>query len=213
MTTVLELVMVDDHPVVRGGLKVLLEAEPDLRVVGEAGNGVDAIEMVLDLRPDLVLMDLQMPKMGGVEATRAILESWPAARILVLTTYDTDEAILTAVEAGAFGYLLKDADTDVLIDGVRRAAAGETVLAPPVARRLVDRVRQPEAMALSIRELEVLREVARGASNHDIAATLHIGQATVKTHLLHIYDKLAVNDRAAAVARAYQRRLLTPDDD
>lgn len=212
MTGGLRLVLVDDHPVVRGGLKLLLESEPDLRVVAEASDGVGAIDVVLEHRPDLVLMDLQMPKMGGVEATRSIVESWPDARILVLTTYDTDESIVTAVEAGASGYLLKDADTDVLIDGVRRAAAGETVLAPPVARRLVDRVRQPDAMALSARELEVLRQVARGASNAEIATTLFISSATVKTHLVHIYDKLGVSDRAAAVARAYQNRILTPDD-
>ena len=213
MTADVSLVLVDDHPLVRSGLRALLESEPDLRVVGEAGDGVEAIDVVLRVRPDLVLMDLQMPRMGGVASIRAILEAWPDARVLVLTTYDTDEAILTAVEAGASGYLLKDADTEVLADGVRRAAAGDTVLSPPVARRLVDRVRQPDALALSVRELEVLREVARGASNADIAARLHISAATVKTHLLHIYDKLAVNDRAAAVSRAYQRRLLTPDDD
>lgn len=212
MTTPLTLVMVDDHPVVRGGLKALLESEPDMQVIGEASNGDEAVDVVLDLRPDLVLMDLQMPGTGGVAATRTILEQWPEARILVLTTYETDEAIVSAVEAGASGYLLKDAATDVLADAVRRAAAGETVLAPPVARRLVERVRQPGAMALSTRELEVLREVARGASNSSIASTLHISQATVKTHLLHIYDKLAVNDRAAAVSKAYQHRLLTPDD-
>lgn len=212
MTGELSLVLVDDHPVVRGGLRVLLETEPDLRVVAEASHGVEAVEIVLQLRPDLVLMDLQMPTMGGVEATRAIVDAWPEARVLVLTTYDTDESIVTAVEAGASGYLLKDADTEVLIDGVRRAAAGEAVLAPPVAQRLVDRVRQPDAMALSVRELEVLRQVARGASNADIAATLFISPATVKTHLLHIYDKLSVSDRAAAVARAYQQRILTPDD-
>ena len=212
MTETLTLVMVDDHPVVRGGLKVLLEAEPDFRVVGEASNGAEAIDIVLDLRPDVVLMDLQMPGVGGVAATRSILDRWPEARILVLTTYETDEAIVTAVEAGASGYLLKDATTDVLVDAVRRAAAGEVVLAPPVARRLVERVRQPDAMALSTRELEVLREVARGGSNSSIAHTLHISQATVKTHLLHIYDKLAVNDRAAAVSKAYQHRLLTPDE-
>lgn len=212
MTGELSLVLVDDHPVVRGGLRVLLESEPGLKVVAEASHGVEAVEIVLQLRPDLVLMDLQMPTMGGVEATRAIVDAWPEARVLVLTTYDTDESIVTAVEAGASGYLLKDADTEVLIDGVRRAAAGEAVLAPPVAQRLVDRVRQPDAMALSVRELEVLRQVARGASNADIAATLFISPATVKTHLLHIYDKLSVSDRAAAVARAYQQRILTPDD-
>lgn len=206
------LVLADDHPVVRGGLRVLLSAEPDLTVIGEASTGEAAVDVVLDMRPDLVLMDLQMPGINGVEATRRILAAWPSAQVLMLTTYETDEAIVTAVEAGACGYLLKDADTDVLTDAVRRAAGGETVLAPPVAKRLVDRVRQPDAMALSARELEVLREVARGSANTVIAEALHISLATVKTHLLHIYDKLGVNDRAAAVAVAYRRQLLTPAD-
>ena len=202
------LVVVDDHPVVRQGLVALLGAEPDIDVVGQAPDGAQAVELVLELRPSVVVMDLRMPVMDGVAATTAIREAWPEAAVLVLTTYDTDEAIVRAVEAGASGYLLKDAPPEDLLDAIRRAAAGETVLAPPVAKRLVDRIREPDAVALSLRELEVLREVAGGNTNAGIADRLHISEATVKTHLLHIYDKLAVSDRAAAVAQGYERGLL-----
>ncbi len=202
------LVVVDDHPVVRQGLVALLGAEPDIEVVGEAADGTEAVQLVLALRPSAVIMDLRMPNMDGVAATTAIREAWPEAAVLVLTTYDTDEAIVRAVEAGASGYLLKDAPPEDLLDAIRRAAAGETVLAPPVAKRLVDRIREPEAVALSRRELEVLREVAAGNTNAGIAGRLHISEATVKTHLLHVYDKLGVSDRAAAVAQGYERGLL-----
>lgn len=203
------LVVADDHPIVRGGIVALLAAEPDMEVVAEASNGVEAAEAALALRPSAVLMDLRMPELDGVGAIEAILAEWPDAAIVVLTTYDTDEAIVRAIEAGATGYLLKDAPSDELIDAVRRAAAGETVLAAPVAKRLVERVRDPQAGALSLREIEVLRGVASGNTNAAIAAHLHISQATVKTHLLHIYDKLGVSDRAAAVAEAYERGVLT----
>ena len=205
----IRLVVVDDHPVVRQGLVALLGAEPDIEIVGEAADGAEAVERVLALRPSAVVMDLRMPIMDGVAATAAIREAWPEAAVLVLTTYDTDEAIVRAVEAGASGYLLKDAPPEDLLDAIRRSAAGETVLAPPVAKRLVDRVREPDAVALSLRELEVLREVASGNTNAGIARRLHISEATVKTHLLHIYDKLGVSDRAAAVAQGYQRGLLS----
>ena len=150
-----------------------------------------------------------MPRVDGGAAIAAIKSEWPEAAIVVLTTYDTDEAIVRAIEAGASGYLLKDAPPEELLDAVRRAARGETVLAAPVAKRLVDRVRDPSAGALSQRELEVLREVASGNTNAQIAGVLHISQATVKTHLLHIYDKLGVADRAAAVARAYDAGILS----
>lgn len=203
------LVVADDHPVVRGGIVALLAAEPDMEIVAEAANGNEAVAAALDHRPSAVLMDLRMPELDGVGAIEAILARWPEAAIVVLTTYDTDEAIVRAIEAGATGYLLKDAPSDELIDAVRRAAAGETVLAPPVAKRLVERVRDPQAGALSMREIEVLRGVASGNTNAAIAAELHISQATVKTHLLHIYDKLGVSDRAAAVAVAYERGVLT----
>ncbi|MEM9561091.1 MAG: response regulator transcription factor [Actinomycetota bacterium] len=203
------LVVADDHPIVRGGIVALLAAEPDIRVVAEAENGRQAVEAALEHRPSAVLMDLRMPELDGVGAIEAIRAAWPEAPIVVLTTYDTDEAIVRAIEAGATGYLLKDAPSEDLLDAVRRAAAGETVLAPPVAKRLVDRVRDPQAGALSLREIEVLRGVASGNTNAAIAADLHISQATVKTHLLHIYDKLGVSDRAAAVAVGYQTGVLS----
>ena len=204
------LLIVDDHPIVRTGLAALLAAEDDIDVIGEAGNGTDAVVSALGERPAVTLMDLRMPEVDGVEAIARIKAEWPEAAIIVLTTYDTDEAIVRAIEAGASGYLLKDAPPEQLLDAVRRAAAGETVLAPPVARRLVERVRNPAAGALSQREIEVLREVAAGHTNAEIADRLHISQATVKTHLLHVYDKLGVTDRAAAVAHAYESNILTP---
>ncbi|MEM7274258.1 MAG: response regulator transcription factor [Actinomycetota bacterium] len=203
------LVVADDHPIVRSGIVALLSAEPDMEIVAEAENGRQAVEAALAHRPSAVLMDLRMPELDGVGAIEAIRARWADAAIVVLTTYDTDEAIVRAIEAGATSYLLKDAPADDLLDAVRRAAAGETVLAPPVAKRLVDRVRNPQAGALSLREIEVLRGVASGNTNAAIAAALHISQATVKTHLLHIYDKLGVSDRAAAVAVAYETGVLS----
>ncbi|MGB5757816.1 MAG: response regulator transcription factor [Acidimicrobiales bacterium] len=203
------LVVADDHPIVRSGIVALLAAEPDVEIVAEASSGREAVEAALEHRPSAVLMDLRMPELDGVGAIEAIRAEWPDAAIVVLTTYDSDEAIVRAIEAGATGYLLKDAPSENLIDAVRRAAAGETVLAPPVAKRLVDRVRDPQAGALSLREIEVLRGVASGSTNAAIAAQLRISRATVKTHLLHIYDKLGVSDRAAAVAEAYERGVLT----
>ena len=181
------LVVADDHPIVRGGIVALLAAEPDMEIVAEAANGHEAVSAALGHRPSVVLMDLRMPELDGVGAIEGIRVEWPDAAIVVLTTYDSDEAIVRAIEAGANGYLLKDAPSDDLIDAVRRAAAGETVLAPPVAKRLGDRVRNPQAGALSVREIEVLRGVASGNTNAGIAAELHISQATVMTHLLHIY--------------------------
>ena len=209
MTDRITLVVADDHPVVRQGIVALLGAEPDVEVVADVSDGQAAVEAALRLRPSAIVMDLRMPVLDGVAATAAIKAEWPEAIVLVLTTYDTDEAIVRAVEAGASGYLLKDTPSDDLIDAVRRAASGETVLAPPVAKRLVERLRQPAAGVLSGRELEVLREVANGNTNAVIAERLHISQATVKTHLLHIYDKLGVSDRAAAVAQAYEHGVLS----
>jgi DNA-binding NarL/FixJ family response regulator len=203
------LLVADDHPVVRGGIVSLLSAELDIDVVAECSNGAEAVDAALRLRPSAILMDLRMPVLDGVGAITLIRAEWPDAAIVVLTTYDTDEAIVQAIEAGASGYLLKDAPPDDLVEAVRRAAAGETVLAPSVAKRLVDRVRSPGTGTLSLREIEVLREVASGNTNADIADRLHISQATVKTHLLHIYDKLGVSDRAAAVGRAYDTGVLS----
>jgi DNA-binding NarL/FixJ family response regulator len=206
---VLTVIVVDDHPVVREGLRAILDAEPDLDVVGEAGSGAEAVELAARLRPDVVLMDLRMPGMDGVEATGRIAAAGDA-RVLVVTTYDTDSDILRAVEAGATGYLLKDTPRRELAEAVRAAARGETVLAPPVARKLMSRVRLPAVDAPTRRELEVLAEVARGRSNGEIGRALHISEATVKTHLVRVFEKLGVSDRTAAVTTALSQGLLPP---
>ena len=200
---VIRLLVVDDHPVVRAGMVAVLGEESDFEVVGEAANGAEALGLVPRLRPDVVLMDLRMPVMDGAEATARITAEPDAPHVLVLTTYDTDADIVRAVEAGARGYLLKDAPTGVLADAIRRAARGETVLAPPVAARLADRLRAPARPELTARELEVLGLVARGLSNADIGRELFIGEATVKTHLIRAFAKLGVTDRTAAVTAAY----------
>ena len=205
----LRLLVVDDHPVVREGLRAMLDAEPDLEVVGEAGSGAEAVTLAAALRPDVVLMDLRMPGLDGVAATARITAAG-TGRVLVVTTYDTDTDILRAVEAGATGYLLKDTPRRQLADAVRAAARGETVLAPPVARKLVSRVRFPAVEAPTRRELEVLAEVARGLSNAEVGRALHISEATVKTHLVRVFEKLGVGDRTAAVTRAISQGLLPP---
>jgi DNA-binding NarL/FixJ family response regulator len=205
---VIRLLVVDDHPVVRAGMVAMLGEESDFEVVGEAANGAEALGLVPRLRPDVVLMDLRMPVMDGAEATARISAEPDAPQVLVLTTYDTDADIIRAVEAGARGYLLKDAPTGVLADAIRRAARGETVLAPPVAARLADRLRAPARPELTARELEVLALVARGLSNADIGRELFIGEATVKTHLIRAFAKLGVADRTAAVTAAYASGLL-----
>jgi DNA-binding NarL/FixJ family response regulator len=204
----IKVLVVDDHPVVRGGLVGWLAAQADLDVVGEAGDGLEALALVASTHPDVVLMDLRMPRMDGVTATSRIGEQHPGVRVLVLTTYDTDADIVRAVAAGATGYLLKDAPLPLLADAVRAAARGETVLAPPVAARLVSRMRAPAAEAPTTRELEVLAGVARGLTNADIGRQLFIGEATVKTHLLRVFAKLGVDDRTRAVMVAVERGLL-----
>jgi DNA-binding NarL/FixJ family response regulator len=204
----IRLLIVDDHPVVRDGLRGIFTGDDGFVVAGEAGNGAEAVAEAVRLRPDVVLMDLRMPEMGGVEATRRLREVAPSARVLVLTTYDTDDDVLPAVEAGATGYLLKDAPRDELVRAVRAAHRGDSVLSPTVAGRVLTRVREPARDGLSQRELEVLRLVANGVPTREAAATLFVSEATIKTHLLHIYDKLGVRDRAAAVGEAYRRRLL-----
>jgi DNA-binding NarL/FixJ family response regulator len=209
---VIRVLIVDDHPVVRDGLRGMLEREPDLAVVGEAADGVEALTRVGDgSTVDVVLMDLRMPRMSGVEAIREIQHRAPNVRVLVLTTYDTDGDVLPAVEAGATGYLLKDTPRDELVRAVRAAHRGEAVLSPAVAGRLMGQVRSPAREALTERELAVLRLVAAGSTNREAARALFISEATVKTHLLHIYEKLGVRDRASAVAAAFQRGLLTPE--
>jgi len=202
-----DIVLVDDHPVVRLGLRSLLETEPDLHVVGEAGTEAEGVATVERLRPDLVLMDLRLGTGSGVAAITAIREQADPPPVLVLTNHDADADILAAVEAGAAGYLLKDAPPDELLPAVRAAAAGETALAPAVAARLLQRMRDP-GPTLSSRELEVLAQVRQGLSNTQIARALHLSEATVKSHLVHVFTKLDVTSRTAAVAEAHRRGLL-----
>ncbi|MGM0362501.1 response regulator, partial [Streptomyces griseoaurantiacus] len=196
----ISLLVVDDHPVVRDGLRGMFESAPGFTVLGEAAGGVEAVERALALDPDVVLMDLRMPGGSGVDAIRELGRRGARAKILVLTTYDTDTDTLQAIEAGATGYLLKDAPREELFTAVRAAARGRTVLSPAVATRLVSAVRSPGGEPLSAREREVLALVARGTPNREIARALFISEATVKTHLTHLYGKLGVKDRAAAVA-------------
>jgi DNA-binding NarL/FixJ family response regulator len=204
----IRILLVDDHPVVRHGLRGMLDAEPDLTVVGEASSGTAGVAAARELTPDIVLMDLRMPDGDGVQATGQILEVLPAAKVVVLTTYETDRDILRAIEAGASGYLLKDASPAELADAVRAAARGETVLAPSVASTLVRQVRAPAPPALSAREVQVLRLVAQGRTNAEIGKELFISEATVKTHLLRVFNKLDVADRTAAVTTAMSHGLL-----
>jgi DNA-binding NarL/FixJ family response regulator len=201
---VIRVLLADDHPVVREGLRGMLAAEPDIDVVGEAGSGDEAVSLDRALRPDVILMDLRMPHGDGVNAITRIREDQPRARIIVLTTYDTDADILRAVEAGAAGYLLKDTPRAELVNAIRAAARGETVLAPLVAGRLVSRMRMPQQEALSTREAEVLAQVARGLTNAEIGRVLFISEATVKTHLGRACAKLGVSGRTAAVTKAMQ---------
>ncbi len=205
----IRVLIVDDHPVVRDGLRGVLEGESDMQVVGEASHGAEALARARAVAVDVVLMDLRMPVMSGVEAIGELRRTSPEVRVLVLTTYDTDRDVLPAIEAGATGYLLKDTPREELLRAVRAAHRGEAVLSPAVAGRLMGQVRAPAQDALSARELEVLRLVAGGSTNRETAQQLFISEATVKTHLLHIYAKLEVRDRASAVAAGYQRGLLT----
>ncbi|MFB7352578.1 response regulator [Streptomyces gardneri] len=208
MTTTIRLLLADDHPVVRAGLRAVLDTEPDFTVVGEAATAERAVELAAAGGVDVVLMDLQFGAgMHGSEATAAITAAPYGPKVLVLTTYDTDADILAAVEAGASGYLLKDAPPEELAAAVRTAAAGQSALAPAVAHRLMDRMRTP-AEALTKRELEVLQLVGEGLSNQQISKVLFLSQATVKSHLVHIFAKLGVDSRTAAVAAATARRLI-----
>ncbi|GAA0960921.1 response regulator transcription factor [Kribbella koreensis] len=209
MSGPIKLLIADDHPVVRDGLSGMFARDPDFEVLGEAADGAEALALAKELRPDVILMDLRMPGMDGLTAITELAKQGSAARVLVLTTYDTDTYVVPAIEAGATGYLLKDAPRDELLRAVRAAAAGESVLSPSVASRLVSRVRTPDTGPLTQREIEVLELVAAGNTNRETAVRLFISEATVKSHLLNLYLKLGVNDRAAAVAEGFKRGLLS----
>ena len=210
-----KILIVDDHTVVRDGLSTILERQDDFVVVGEAENGLVAVEKARDLRPDVVLMDLRMPEMDGVEAMRRIRAEEPETKFIVLTTFDGDEYIFDAIEAGAKGYLLKDASREELFQAVRSVQRGESLIQPGVASRLLDRLAQlsrqgesPSSEGLSQREIEVLQLMASGAANKEIAASLAISESTVKTHVAKIFQKLDVNHRTEAVTAALQRGII-----
>jgi DNA-binding NarL/FixJ family response regulator len=215
---VIRVLIADDQDLVRTGFRVILSAEADIDVVGEADDGREAIEAAAALHPDVVVMDIRMPNLDGIEATRRIAAAARAPRVLILTTFDLDEYVYEALRAGASGFLLKDAGADELIHAVRVVAAGDALLAPSITRRLIEdyarrpaRREQPAALAdLTPRELEVLRLLARGLSNADIARDLVLGDATVKTHVARIFAKLDLHDRAQAVVLAYESGLVQP---
>lgn len=208
MAEPIRVLIADDHPVVRTGLVGMLSAQPEFVVIGVATNGKQAIEFADRLHPNVVLMDLRMPELDGVAATSEIRRRLPAVQVLVLTTYDSDADILRAIEAGAIGYVLKDVPREDLFRAIRSAAKGETFLGPTIAARLMGRMRAPIEATLSAREIEVLMMVSRGASNKEIGRQLHVSEATVKTHLIHIFEKLNVSDRTQAVTVAVQRGIL-----
>jgi DNA-binding NarL/FixJ family response regulator len=206
----MRVLVVDDHPVVRQGLIAILRFEPDIELVGEAADGREAVRLILERRPDVVLLDLRLPELSGVEVMRAVRPQAPEVRFLVLTTYDTEMYIAPALAAGARGYLLKDAAPDELVRGVRAVMEGRAALEPSVAARLLDRMAEPEGGELSEREREVLGLLVRGASNKGIAHQLGLSENTVKAHVAHIFNKLGVQSRAEAVAVALQRGLVDP---
>jgi DNA-binding NarL/FixJ family response regulator len=208
MTGDIRVVVVDDHPAMRAGVVALLSAEPSIEIVGEAGDGRAALELVGRHDPDVALIDLRMPVLDGVATTAEIVAGHPRTRVLILTTYDTDDDIERGVEAGAIGYLLKDTTREQLVDAVHAAARGETVLAPRVAEKLIAKMRRPAHVPLTTRELDVLNAVADGLTNAEIGHRLVIAEATVKTHLLRLFAKLDVNDRTHAVVVALERGLL-----
>ena len=203
----IRVMVADDHPIVRGGIVALLSAAGDLEVVAEASDGLEAVRLASEHRPDVILMDLRMPGLDGDEATARIIAANPSTRVVILTTYESDASILTAIEAGASGYLLKAAPQEEILAGVRSVARGEVALAPSIAAMLVQRVAKP-TIGLSPRETEVLALVAQGSSNPEIARALFLSEATVKTHLLHVFEKLGVSDRTRAVTRAMELGLL-----
>lgn len=208
MPSPLRILIVDDHPVVRAGLTGMLAGQPDFVVVGEAADGLVALALAAELKPDVILLDLRMPVLDGVAVIEQLRERHITASVLVLTTYDSEQDIVRAAAAGATGYVLKDTSRERLFDAIRAIAAGRSVLAPEAAARLLQRVRAPVEEPLSPRELAVLRLVAQGASNREVGRALHISEATVKTHLANIFGKLGVDDRTAAVTVALQRGLI-----
>jgi DNA-binding NarL/FixJ family response regulator len=218
----IRVVVADDQALVRGGFRLILQTQPDIEVVGEAADGREAVTQTHQQRPDVVLMDIRMPGMDGVEATRRLMTTSNPPRVLMLTTFDLDEYVYDALRAGASGFLLKDVRPEQLADAVRAVATGDTLLAPTITRRLVEQYlrrpapgsRTPPGLgALTERELDVLRLVARGSSNQQIASTLFLGESTVKTHLTHLFAKLGLRDRAQAVVLAYESGLIQPGDD
>ena len=218
MTT--RIVIADDQALVRGGLRMILDAQPDLEVVGEAVDGREALHQARELSPDLVLMDVRMPELDGLETTRRLLDRDPGAKVIVLTTFDLDDYVYEAIRAGASGFLLKSTPPQQLIAGIRTVMAGDALLAPEITRRLLDRFVArpprptgipPDFADLSERELEVLRLIADGRSNAEIAVDLYISEATVKTHVTHILTKLRLRDRVQAVALAYRTGLMDND--
>jgi DNA-binding NarL/FixJ family response regulator len=219
-----KVLLVDDQQLIRAGFRMILGAEPDIEVVGECSDGAQAVDSAARLKPDVVLMDIRMPEMDGIEATRRIVRAGaePPARVLMLTTFDLDEYVYDALRAGASGFLLKDVPAEQLADGIRLVAQGEALLAPSATRRLIHefartapsrREAPPEFAELTPRELEVFRLIARGRSNAEIAGELFVGETTVKTHVTRILMKLGVRDRVQAVVLAYESGIVAPGDD
>jgi DNA-binding NarL/FixJ family response regulator len=221
----IKVALVDDQAMVRAGLRMILESEPDIEVCGEAGDGLDAVDLAARTDPDVILMDIRMPGLDGISAARDVLAACPRVRIVILTTFDDDEHVYEALRLGASGFLLKSADGDTLVNAVRVVASGEALLAPEVTRRVIEHFASAPAPAtasgsdapsaeaigdLSERELEVLRLMARGLSNTEIAAELFVSGATVKTHVSHILTKLGVRDRVQAVVEAYESGIVVP---